>query len=291
MVATLLSVNGVWRDAITDLAVPGQSVFTLAPADTAQGQTTEALTFAATPTLVVADTAQGQAADAPTLSIPSTSKYLNLPGTSGQGARIADDPTLDLTGDQTLYVLMRPIDWTPPTDVRIILSKWSTATSQLSFVWGLATTGGAYYQASANSSTWSETPTPAPVPAQVDDTWVWVRFVYTHATRRVVMSTAPVPASPDPTVNPATLTWTSVADSGAATGLAATFSSSAPLVVGATNSLSSRLFIGRIAQLVLAGPSGVVFRLDPSNWVSGTTWVTSTGHTVTLNGAASVVNL
>jgi hypothetical protein len=226
---------------------------------------------------------------------PPTYKYINLTGANGCGARVTENGSLNLSGSQTMYCLEWCDDWTPAV-VKVVATKWADTGNQRSYAWTISDVasfvGSAVFMHSPNGTTLVERYSPVPSPAMTDDAWVWTRRKFTASTNAVEFATAPAGSSPDPTVDPTSLTWTVRATQTPSTAAAAIYASTARFTIGGIDELNYNNYVGRMAQVIVANASDtVVFRADPSNWESGTSWVTSTGHTVTLAGAATIVNL
>lgn len=231
---------------------------------------------------------------------PDDDQYLSLPGVNGAVARVTAGASLHISGSQTMYCLVRAPDWTPAVQ-RIFASKWIDAGDQRSWVWAIfgpgPQVGGAYFQFTTTGQ-WPTggvertTGTPSPEPAA--NTWIWLKFEFNATNQQVIYSSAPAGATPDPDlslVGLAALTWTQIAVTATTTAAGAIFNSTARFTIGGIDSADYAQFQGDFLQLVLVSGSTQLFRLDPNEWVSGTTWTTTTGHTVTLAGTASVLEL
>jgi hypothetical protein len=217
---------------------------------------------------------------------------LILPGTSGSVARVTAGSSLNLPGTQTVYALIRMTDFTPTT-IKVLATKWADTGSQRSYAWsifGTGASGGILAQFTGNGTltapSYVEQVTGAPSPAPTDNQWIWIRLHMNAANRLITYSTAVADIN-DPNTIPTS--WTEIASTIAGAAMPANFASTARFTVGSIDEGTYQNFLGDVAQLAMADAGGsVIFRLDPNNWTTGSTWTTSTGHTMTLAGSATV---
>jgi len=210
------------------------------------------------------------------------SKYLSLPGANGAIASVPDtDTALDLTGSHTIRARIRKADWTP-TSGELFIAKWGDS-GNWGYHWQLNASGQPYFGWTNNGSTGAGETGSTPSPTMTENVWLWVEWKLVASTRTISMSTHADQAT-EPTTG-----WTQVSVSAGGGPTGTLYDSSANLSIGSQADGSYRPTNADISQLVIRNESDTnVFQLDPDNWTSGTTWVTSTGHTVTLEGTATV---
>lgn len=208
-------------------------------------------------------------------------QYLSLPGVSGSIASVPSAAELQLSGANTLRVRMRKSDWTPVTD-QVVLSRQG-ATGNWSWVWRWQSESVPYFQRSTTgSNSGANLPPTSPSPALVDGTTYWLEM-------KVLQDfTVSLSTHPDQPTEP-TSGWTLAATSSPLGSMGAIFPGTADMVIGSIVGGSFLPLAADIFQMALYDETDTkVFQLDPANWSGGSTWVTSTGHTVTLAGSALI---
>lgn len=209
---------------------------------------------------------------------PPPVQYLALPGVSGAVARVSPDSGLDLTGSCRMLWTVRKANWRPAVQ-QVMVAKWG---SDGGCAWYAATNpnGGAHFRYSptglVTNAVYIDTAAVAETPnGQV----VFVEDVYTAGNRQLSRRWAPDSATPQ---------WSAAAVS--TTGTHAAFDvNDVGMSIGSIADGGYRNLEADVFQLVIYDASGAVaFTLDPDRWVSGPSWQTATGHTVTLAGTASI---
>jgi hypothetical protein len=230
------------------------------------------------------------ATDEPPPPPPPVTQYLNLSGSPVSGARVTEDGSLNLPGSHAIYALEAPTDWTPTGIPRVLVTKWADAGNQRSYWWETLP-GGAQYLSHSPTPGTTQVERQTPVPAGVvDGEWVWTRRTFTASNGQIQFSTSPAGTTLDPFADPREMAWTVRATINPNVPAAAVNPSTAAFTIGTDTNLIYNPYIGKIAQLVVTNAAGaIVFKLDPNNWSTGTTWTTSTGHTVTLAGAGASI--
>jgi hypothetical protein len=206
-----------------------------------------------------------------------------MPGTSGAYATVADTAVLDLAGSHTMLFRLRLPDWTP-TAQKVLCSKWGSS-GAFSYYWQLQTNGSFYFQFTNNGTAIASGTTSAPAAMPDPDVWCWLRLKYVIGTQALTVDTAA-----DNGLQTAPSTWTA-RGSGTTSSGASIYNSASAYAIGSTSDGTYRNLTGDIAQHIILNSSDVsVFTLDPDNYISGsgTSWVTDSGHTVVMGGAAEV---
>lgn len=210
--------------------------------------------------------------------------YLSLPGSNGAIVSSPDDADFDLTGDHKIRFRIRKADWTPSAG-ELVIGKWGSS-GNWSWHWQLeVNTGKPMFNWTNNGSTGAAETGGTVSPAMTENVWLWMEFGLVASTRTVTMKT-----HADQVAEPTT-GWTTVSTSpgGASTGTL--YNGTADFTIGSQEDGSYRPTAADIRQVVLRGTSDtLLFTLDPDNWTSGTTWVTNSGHTMTLEGTATIVS-
>ena len=98
-----------------------------------------------------------------------------LDGVSGSFASAPDSPAASVTGDITLIAYAALDDWTPPTDDRTLIGKWSTATGGLSYLLRIQITTGKIQLITTVDGISSISSLSTISPAFIDGTGHWVR--------------------------------------------------------------------------------------------------------------------
>lgn len=234
---------------------------------------------------VIVDLAYGTStttgsADAAPLTL---GQYLAVTGLTNSYASIPDESALDFAGSHTVRVRMRMPDWTPAV-AGMIVGKWPWTSGQWSWLWKINTDGNGGLGWSTNGTTTAGVTTAAALsPAPAANALIWLQFELASATRLITVSTHADQVS-EPTTG-----WTQVAQSvgGATTGTI--FNGTAAVSFGGFVGGGATGMIGDIFQVTIRNSSNtLVFSLDPDNWTTGTTWVASTGQTVTLAAGATI---
>jgi hypothetical protein len=217
-----------------------------------------------------------------TVTTPGGIIYLSLPGTTGSYASVPDTAALDLAGSHSMLFRLRLPDWTPSTQ-RVICAKWGS-TGNFSYYWQQQTNGSWYFQFTNNGTAIGSGTTSVPSAVPDPDTWAWIRLKYVIGTQTITFDTAPDNASTP-------VSWTNRATGTTSSG-SSFYAGTAAYSIGSIASGDYRNMQMDIAQHIILNSSDVsIFTLDPDNYVSGsgTTWVTDSGHTVTMAGSAAVL--
>jgi len=221
------------------------------------------------------------------------SPYLSLPGTAGNYASTPHAAGLNPAGDFTVIAYIVSPDWTPSAE-QTIASKYVSAAngawrmlidnSPLGMAGFAHSIGGVADQASGTVTVESLTGVGA-------NEGIWMKHEYETATGLVDMFYS----FDQEFKEPETITWTTLQLNRAGTAGVLGAGNTANLEVGSFNGGASSPFNGRIYRVagytsLTEATGNKIFDMDPKDWVSGSSWVSSrTGETWTLNGTASVV--
>lgn len=211
----------------------------------------------------------------------SSEKYLRLPGAASAVVSTPSSTALRFAGATTMRVRIRCQDWTPAENKNIV-SVWG-ASGNYGWAWKLRNTGQLNFQRSNNGTAVAANNTAAaPSPALTDGVTYWLQFTV-NADWSMSIST-----HPDQVAEPTT-GWTEVAVAPPLQTLVIHPSTADLIIGGIDGDTTSQVLQADIFQMVLYDASSTkVFQLDPANWTTGTTWITSTGQTMTLEGQATI---
>lgn len=207
--------------------------------------------------------------------------YASAPGTSGNYVSTPDAASLDITGDLQLAIHVAMTDWTPSTEARLV-SKFQTA-NQLSWVWGVTSTGALVLYLSANGSTTAARTTSTSVGA-ADGTAVWLKTTWRASDGRIQAFRAPS----EPNLPSA---WTQLGTD-LTYAIGSLFSSTSQLEFAASTAGTAQPANCKIYRaIVWNGIDGtIVADFNPNQYVTGSSFVSVDGRTYTLNGTASIVS-
>jgi len=167
-----------------------------------------------------------------------------LDGVSGSYVSTPDSPAASVTGDITLIAYAALDDWTPPTDDRVLVSKWNFTGSTQSYFLRVSLTTGKIELSTSTTGANSTTSSSSIAPNFIDGSGHWVRV-----TLDISANTANYYTSDDaPTTAYDAITWTQLGDPDVAHFTASIFDSTAPVEIGSRNA-------GDVERL-----SGQVFR-------------------------------
>ncbi|HEY5443803.1 MAG TPA: hypothetical protein VIJ87_04885 [Pyrinomonadaceae bacterium] len=219
--------------------------------------------------------------------------YLSLPGSAGNYLSAPHNAAYNPAGDFTVIAYVLSPDWTPSTE-QTIASKYVSAAngawrmlidnSPLGMASLAISIAGVADQASGTVTTESITGVAA-------NEGVWLKMEFETSTGLVDMFYSKDP----PYKEPETITWTTLQLNRAATAGVLGAGNTANLEIGSFNGGANSPFNGRIYRVagytsLTEATGNKIFDMDPKDWVSGSSWVSSrTGETWTLNGTASVV--
>lgn len=213
----------------------------------------------------------------------TTTQFVDFNGVAGAVANVPFDAAFALTATKrTFRFRIRKNGSWSPADNEFLVDRWGN-TANWSWFLRWNSNGLPYFQYSTTGSNSVALPSPAlPSPPLPVGSRFWLQ-IETLADGTLRVSTHPDQA-PEPTTG-----WTVVSTGTILPGYTTAFTGTRGLRIGGSgfgtlNPLNADLF-----QMVLRDESDAkVFQLDPDNWTAGTTWVTSTGHEVTLTGAVSI---
>ena len=214
----------------------------------------------------------------------SAGQYLALTGLTNSYASIPDETALDFTGSHTVRARVRTPDWTPAVAAPLAM-KWPWSSGQWAWGWRLVSTDGkGYFQWSTTGSASAAVSTASALsPAPAVDTLVWLQFELDSATRLITVS-----SHPDQVAEP-TSGWTQIGQSVGGSSTGTIKNSTAAVSFGGYVGGGATGMVGDIFQLTIRNSSDtLVFKLDPDNWTTGSTWTASTGQTVTLAAGATI---
>ena len=222
------------------------------------------------------------------------SPYLSLPGTVGNYLSTPHSAALNPAGDFTVIAYALSPDWTPSADQTIAGKYGATAangawrmlvdSSPLGMLVFAQSVGGVSDAATTSITLEALTGVAA-------NEGIWLKQEFETATGLVDMFYSFDPEWKEPE----TVTWTTLQLNRAATAGVLGAGNTANMNVGAFNGGASAPFNGRIYRVagytsLTEATGNKIFDMDPKDWVSGSSWVSSrTGETWTLNGTASVV--
>lgn len=178
-------------------------------------------------------------------------RYLALPGATGDYASTPDTPANSITGDIDIRVRAALTDWTPAA-AQVLAAKWSTS-GNLSWTFQVAATGVLQFTTSNNGSTSSNADSSVATGIG-DGAWRWVRVTRASATGAIKFYTSANGTA-----------WTQLGTDRSNTS-GTIFNSNAIVEVGARVSGSSLPANGRIGYVeIRSGIGGAVMALfDPA---------------------------
>lgn len=210
-------------------------------------------------------------------------KYGALPGSVGNGFSTPDSAAVSITGDIDIRVKVAMNDWTPAGFPQLV--NKSPGGGNYSYQFDIVSDGSLRFVWSTDGTSIVSTASTLPT-GFVDGSTHWVR-----ATLDVNYDGAGSPSiflvqfytSEDGT------TWTQLGANITGAGSTSIFNSAGALEVGAAQSAIANNLAGRIhyAEIRNGIDGTVVAEFDPSDWSSGTTWVSDTGETWTVNSSGS----
>lgn len=206
---------------------------------------------------------------------------LVFPGVVGNYASVPDSASLDLTGDIEIVARLAPVDWTVTGALQTIVAKDQSAAGSRSWYLSITADGRLRFSQSADGTS-APTSVSTGVLAVTDGVMVWVKVTRVAATGLVSFYTA-ADSPTEPT------TWTSVGTATSATG--PLYAGTANLMIAARGTGSTEPFMGRIARAIVRNGIAGTTVLDVSEnnagaMATGTTFVATSGQTVTVNQTA-----
>jgi len=187
-----------------------------------------------------------------------------------------DSASGSVTSDIDIRAHVALDDWTPSSDSEAIVSKYST-TSQQSYILNVKTSGELQLVTSSTGEDVIASQSSVVLPGAVDGVAEWVRVTLDIST-----DTAKYYTSDDGMIWDQLGTDVSHVSSGI-------FDSTSPIEIGAFDSGTDNKLSGKIyrAQIYDGIEGTLVIDFDPTEYVSGTTWMSSaTGEIWTRNGNA-----
>lgn len=201
---------------------------------------------------------------------------LILPGGASDYAKTPDDPKFNLV-NADISVRVSADAWHPTANSDFYLVSKSAGAGQISWALRRGQNGFLEFVNSVDGTAFSTPTSTTKVPAP-DASAIWVRVARTDSTGSTSFFTAP-----DQIAEPSV--WTSLTANRTSTA-GAPFDSTAEVEVGASGGVATEP--GLIYRVIIKSSGVIVADFDPRDWQGGTSWVSSTGETWTLNGAASV---
>lgn len=224
----------------------------------------------------------------------SSGAYLSLPGSAGNYLSAPHNAAYNPAGDFTIIAYVVMPDWTPSATEPTIASKYVSAANGAWRMFmdnspaGMAALG---ISIGGVSDTALGTVTTESITGVAANEGVWLKMEYETSTGLVDMFYSKDP----PYREPETVTWQTLQLNRASTAGVLGAGNTANLNIGAYNDGATNPFAGRIYRVagytsLTEATGNKIFDMDPKDWVSGSSWVSSrTGETWTLNGTASVV--
>jgi len=210
----------------------------------------------------------------------SSGAYISFPGTSGSYASVAQ---LTLPSVTHRFVWeMRRTTWTA-NEQKLTVTKWNDSGP---YGWWAAinANGSAHFrystQADPRAIVYVEGSAPSALPPT--DEFIELDQSFDGPTRTAQLSWRHVGGSE----------WTSFSRSPTGASVASILDSSAPFRIAASGAGNYRNLNADVRQLTLYNDKGQsVFTLDPdvgADFADGSSWVSDSGHTVTLSGGATI---
>lgn len=211
--------------------------------------------------------------------------YLNLPAVSGSYASSPDSTAASITGDIDIRALVSLDDWTPATDSRAIIAKWTTTGNQRSYLFGVTVTTGTLSLSWSADGTVVITKTSTAAPTVVDGERLYVR-VTLDVDNGAVGNDVTFYTSTDG------ISWSQLGDVVTTAGTTSIFDSTATLNIGAMDAGTDDLLLGKIylAQVftgLIGGDGNKRVEFDPlMTNVNAGSFTARTGELWTINSTA-----
>lgn len=213
--------------------------------------------------------------------------YVLEPGTSGNNVSTPHDAAYEPAGDFTVVMYVAPDAWVPGTETALA-SEYDSATDG-AWICTLLTSGFLRVTAATGGAAFNSSCTIAP-PGVVDGVGQWLQFSRQSSDGSCDFKYNQVD---DETADPQTITWTNIQVNRAGTLGVLDSPATADVHIGG-RSTGANPFAGKMYRTVfydgITPATGTkLWDMNPAEWVSGASWVSSTGETWTLNGTASIV--
>lgn len=211
----------------------------------------------------------------------SSAASVRLPGTAGAYVSATTNAGQIVAGNLILTMRVDLDDWTPGT----VMSPFAIdgGAGNIGFHVNI-TTAGMIQLVHSVDGTATSSPASTVAPAPTDGTVIWLKIFRDASDGTTDFSWAP-DSPTEPTV------WTSLSTNRAST-LGNTFDSTATPTVGIGNTSGINVMTGHALRAILRfglGTSTPTVDFNPASWTSGSSWVSTTGETWTLQGTASMV--
>ena len=217
-------------------------------------------------------------------------KFLSLPGVTGNYASTPDSATLDITGDIEIVVRVALDNWTPTTEQGLV-SKWLSTTNQRGYAFSITSTGQPiFYWSDLGTVTSSGGGSTSVTTTGVTDgsaLWLKVTFDVDNGAggRDLKFWWAPDQV-PEPS------SWTQLGTTTTTAGVTSIFANTEPLCIGQGQTSGISRAAGKFYRAIVRNGIGgsTVFDADfTTRSIGATSFTESTGKTVTVNGSAAKI--
>lgn len=208
---------------------------------------------------------------------PEIVKFGNLPGSIGDFFSTPDSVAASITGDLALIIDLAATTYSLVSD-QTLLSKWTTAGNQRSYLWRLKSNGALLFNLSVNGIASLDATSSVSVPFS-DGERGFLAVTWNQSSKDVTFFTSTDGVSFTQLGTTQSINVASIFDGASIVEVGT--------IGGGVVPLEGKVFG---AQIISGGLTGTVnVDCNPNDYVSGSTWVSSsTGETWTINGNASI---
>jgi hypothetical protein len=215
--------------------------------------------------------------------------YVSFPGSASNYASTPDSTANSIVGDLDLRAHVAMDDWTPATNNRTILSKWTESGNQRSYALAVQVTDGRLVFSWSADGTAVLSAVSTASPTVVDGGKLWIRAtidVDNGAAGRDVKFWTSTDYNPDTGEG----TWNQLGSTVTTGGVTSIFNGTAPLAVNGHNVGAAFNFPGKVYYAEVRNMIGgaIAAKMRPDDGLDGaSSWTSATGEIWTVNKSGS----